>query len=58
MVNVAPMCLEIVYNDEIGFALSTDPRTKLWFIKLPRIGLGFRWGENLRGVRLNFGFPF
>lgn len=50
--------LEISYTDEIGVALGTDPRIKLWFFKLPRIGLGFRWGENLRGVRLNFGFPF
>jgi len=50
--------LEIKYTDEIGFTLGTDPRTKLWFFRLPRIGLGFRWGENLRGLRLNFGFPF
>jgi hypothetical protein len=25
---------------------------------LPRIGLGYRWGQNIRGLRLNFGFPF
>lgn len=50
--------LEIQYTNEVGFTFGTTPKTKLWFLKLPRIGLGYRWGRNIRGLRLNFGFPF
>jgi len=50
--------LEIQQTNELGFTFGTTPRTKLWFFRLPRIGLGYRWGQNIRGLRLNFGFPF
>jgi len=50
--------LEIQYTNEFGFTFGTEPRIKLWFFHLPRIGLGYRWGPNIRGFRLNFGFPF
>jgi len=50
--------LEIKYTNEIGFTFGTTPKVKLWIVRLPRIGLGYRWGPNARGVRLNFGFPF
>ena len=50
--------LEIRYSNEIGFTFGTTPRVRLWFIRLPRIGLGYRWGPNVKGIRLNFGFPF
>ena len=50
--------LEIQYTNELGFTFGTTPKTKLWFFRLPRIGLGYRWGKNIRGLRLNFGFPF
>jgi hypothetical protein len=50
--------LEIRYTNEFGFTFGTTPKVKLWFFRLPRIGLGYRWGPNARGLRLNFGFPF
>jgi hypothetical protein len=50
--------LEIKYTNELGFTFGTTPKVKLWFIPLPRIGLGYRWGPHLKGIRLNFGFPF
>jgi hypothetical protein len=50
--------LEILYTNEFGFTFGTTPKVKLWFIPLPRIGLGYRWGPHIRGIRLNFGFPF
>jgi hypothetical protein len=50
--------LEISYTNEIGFTFGTTPKIKLWIVKLPRIGIGYRWGPNSKGVRLNFGFPF
>jgi len=49
---------EISNTNEVGFTFGTTPKIKLWFIKLPRIGLGYRWGKNIRALRLNFGFPF
>jgi hypothetical protein len=56
--NELPDPLEIQYTSEFGFTFGTEPRTKLWFFQLPRIGLGYRWGPNIKGIRLNFGFPF
>ncbi|MFV2073132.1 MAG: hypothetical protein ACC742_10840 [Thermoanaerobaculales bacterium] len=50
--------LQIEATNEIGLTFGTTPRIKLWFVKLPRIGLGYRWAKNARGIRLNFGFPF
>ena len=50
--------LEIQYTNEIGLTFGTTPKVKLWFFPLPRIGLGYRFGPNIKGVRLNFGFPF
>lgn len=50
--------LEIRYTNELGFTFGTTPSAKLWFFRLPRVGLGYRWGPNSRGIRLNFGFPF
>jgi hypothetical protein len=50
--------LEIDHSNEVGLAFGTRPKTTLWFFKLPRIGLGYRWGPNVKGIRLNFGFPF
>ena len=50
--------LEVQYTNELGFTFGTTPKVKLWFIPLPRIGLGYRWGPNVTGIRLNFGFPF
>ncbi len=46
------------WNYEVGLSFSTDPILKLWFVKMPWIGLGYRWGDGVQGVRLNFNFPF
>jgi len=50
--------IEITYTNEIGLAFGARPRIKLWFITLPRIGIGYRWGPDVNGWRLSFGFPF
>jgi len=50
--------LEVRYTNELGFTFGTTPRVRLWFVRLPRVGLGYRWGPNVKGIRLNFGFPF
>lgn len=49
---------EIQYTNEFGFTFGTDPKIKLWFFRLPRIGLGYRFGPNVSGWRLTFNFPF
>lgn len=50
--------IKIDFDNEIGLAFGTRPRMKLWFVTLPRIGIGYRWGPNVDGWRLSFGFPF
>ena len=50
--------IQIQFDNEIGLAFGTRPKIKLGFITLPRIGVGYRWGPNVSGWRLNFGFPF
>jgi hypothetical protein len=43
---------------EVGLTLGTAPPSKLWRFKISRIGLGYRFGDNLSLVRLVFGMPF
>jgi hypothetical protein len=50
--------VKIDFDNEIGLAFGTRPKIKLWFVTLPRIGIGYRWGPNIDGWRLSFGFPF
>ncbi len=50
--------IQIQYDNEVGLAFGTRPRIKVGFITLPRIGIAYRWGPNVSGWRLNFGFPF
>ena len=50
--------IEIDRQFEVGLTLGTTPRLLVWKVRLPRIGVGYRFGESLRGIRINFGFPF
>ena len=43
---------------EVGVSFSTSPVLELWKIRLPWIGLGYRWGSSFRGYRVSFSFPF
>ncbi len=43
---------------EIGATFGVRPRKYLWKIPLPRIGLGYRFGDGVQAVRLVFGRPF
>lgn len=43
---------------ELGFTLGTRPAARLWGMPLPRVGLAFRFGEDLAVYRLVFGSPF
>lgn len=50
--------ITIQWNYEVGLSFSTDPVLELWKIKMPWIGIGYRFGDGARGVRVNFTFPF
>jgi hypothetical protein len=50
--------IEIESQFEIGITFGTEPRMELWGVSLPRIGLSYRFGSDLRAYRINFGFPF
>lgn len=43
---------------EVGWTFGTDPPMRLWGVNISRIGIGYRFGESLRGIRIKFGFPF
>ena len=49
---------DVSWNYELGLSFSTDPVLQLWKVKLPWIGLGYRFGDHTRGIRLNLAFPF
>jgi hypothetical protein len=43
---------------EVGFMVGTYKPLKVMGLELERLGLGFTFGEDLRGVKLLTGFPF
>ena len=49
---------DVSWNYEVGLSFSTEPPLQVWKVKLPWIGLGYRFGDRTRGIRLNFAFPF
>ncbi len=49
---------DVSWNYELGLSFATEPALQVWKIKLPWIGLGYRFGDRTRGIRLSFTFPF
>jgi len=49
---------DVSWNYEVGLSFATEPALQVWKFKLPWIGLGYRFGDHTRGVRLSFAFPF
>lgn len=43
---------------ELGFTVGTRTMAKLWGIPVPRMGLGYRFGDGLSAYRIVFGGPF
>jgi len=50
--------LEVSNQFEFGINIGSATPTKLWFLNNPRIGVSYRFGDGLTGVRAQFGFPF
>jgi hypothetical protein len=43
---------------EFGFSVGSAKPATLWIFENPRIGVSYRFGDGLTGIRVNFGFPF
>jgi hypothetical protein len=50
--------LEVSNQFEFGINLGSAKPIKLWIFNNPRIGVSYRFGDGLTGVRAQFGFPF
>jgi hypothetical protein len=50
--------LEVSNQFEFGVSIGSTVPAKLWIFENPRIGVSYRFGDGLTGVRVNFGFPF
>ena len=50
--------LEVSNQFEFGINIGSATPTRLWFLNNPRIGVSYRFGDGLTGVRAQFGFPF
>ena len=50
--------LEVSNQFEFGINIGSTKPAKLWIFNNPRIGVSYRFGDGLTGVRAQFGFPF
>ena len=50
--------LEVTNQFEFGINVGSVKPAKLWIFNNPRIGVSYRFGDGLTGVRAQFGFPF
>lgn len=48
----------IEQEGEIGITFGSTPKPRIWKFPIPRLLIGYRFGENLRGIRIKFGLPF
>jgi hypothetical protein len=45
-------------QQEIGVTVGAEKPLRLWLLKVSRLGVGFRFGDDLRAIRLMLGNPF
>jgi hypothetical protein len=50
--------LEVSNQFEFGINIGSAKPAKPWIFNNPRIGVSYRFGDGLTGVRAQFGFPF
>ena len=48
----------IEQEGEVGITFGSTPRPRIWRLPIPRLLIGYRFGEGLRGIRIKFGLPF
>ena len=52
----SPVVIEQEY--EVGITLGSTPRPRIWRFPVPRLLIGYRFSDNLKGIRIKFGLPF
>jgi hypothetical protein len=50
--------IELDHQNELGFTLGFEQPFGFWLLKIRRLGLGYRFGDNLSAVRILFSVPF
>jgi hypothetical protein len=50
--------LEVSHQFEFGVSVGAAKPATLWIFENPRLGVSYRFGDGLTGVRVTFGFPF
>jgi hypothetical protein len=50
--------LEVSNQFEFGVTFGSAVPSKLWIFENPRLGVAYRFGDGLSGIRASFGFPF
>jgi hypothetical protein len=55
---VGAAAIEIDNQVELGASVGTEEALRVLGVKLPRLGLAYRFGDGLESWRINFGFPF
>jgi hypothetical protein len=50
--------LEVSNQFEFGVSVGSAKPAMLWIFENPRLGVSYRFGDGLTGVRAHFGFPF
>ncbi len=50
--------LKVSDQFEFGLNIGSAKPLKLWILENPKIGMSYRFGDGLTGLRVNFGFPF
>ncbi|MCP3661521.1 MAG: hypothetical protein GY696_03330 [Gammaproteobacteria bacterium] len=43
---------------ELGFSLGSQPAAKIGQFNIPKMGISYIFGDHLKGIKFNFGFPF
>jgi hypothetical protein len=43
---------------EVGITIGSTPRPRIWKLQVSRLLIGYRFSENLKGIRIKFGLPF
>ena len=55
---VGTRLIQVEIQNEVGFTFGLKKLSELDWIDLPRFGLGYRYGDNFRIIRLVLGVPF
>jgi hypothetical protein len=58
LVNINPQPLDLQTAWEVGFTLGTHQTLRLFGVRMPRIGVSYRWSTTANAIRFIIGNPF